>query len=366
MLKLTSLSRFFFLWINLNPCRSGLLARLGFALLVLHAPSSLAVTETPAISDYDRCLLEQLKGAAGSTLVDDLRRTCDDATQIDESNIVVAAPAPTEIVQEHLAWDRAGFFNPFALTPHKPSFIMLSRTDEANQEPFKALSGGQDVLDDTELIFEVSFKAPVWRGVMSSDADLFFGYTARSWWQLFNKDISSPFRETNYQPELFLQKPLAMKLGGWDIPAYRLGIVHQSNGRNVPLSRSWNRIYAEWSMEKGPWSLSFKPWYRIPEDPKDMPGDPDGDDNPSIWKYMGYGEYTAYYHTPRNHTWSLMTRYNFHSDARGAAQLTWSFPLNDRFRGYAQIFSGYGDSLIDYDESITRFSLGIAITDIIQ
>jgi phospholipase A1/A2 len=59
----------------------------------------------------------------------------------------------------------------------------------------------------------------------------------------------------------------------------------------------------------------------------------------------------------------LMVRNNLRSDNKGAGQINYSFPINDRFKGLVQVFTGYGDSLINYDDYETRFSLGILLTD---
>jgi phospholipase A1 len=110
--------------------------------------------------------------------------------------------------------------------------------------------------------------------------------------------------------------------------------------------------------------FSFKPWYRISESEKETPLDPRGDDNPDIYKYMGYFEFSGAYRL-NDHEFSFMTRNNLNSDNRGAIQLDWSFPLWGRVRGYAQYFNGYGESLIDYNADIERIGVGILLTDLL-
>ena len=89
----------------------------------------------------------------------------------------------------------------------------------------------------------------------------------------------------------------------------------------------------------------------------------DQDDNPDITDYLGHGDLLLAYKW-REQTLALTLRNNLDlSNNRGAVQLEYTFPLNDRVKGYVQYFNGYGESLIDYNRSVSRFGLGIALTD---
>ena len=131
---------------------------------------------------------------------------------------------------------------------------------------------------------------------------------------------------------------------------------HQSNGQSDPLSRSWNRIVANFIFDRGNYVFSFRPWYKIPRSEED-------DDNPVINDYMGYGELGALYRY-KNHQVTAMLRNNLDFDNnRNTIELNYTFPINERLKGIAQYFNGYGESLIDYNHRSHRIGIGILLTD---
>jgi phospholipase A1 len=188
--------------------------------------------------------------------------------------------------------------------------------------------------------------------IAKTPVDLWFGYTQQSFWQAYSKHASSPFRETNYQPEVMLVAPLDFNLLGLRARFVNIGFVHQSNGQTATLSRSWNRLYLQTGWERGNFSLLTRVWTRTDED--DFP-----DDNPDILDYMGHGDIMATWRK-NGHQLSMMARRNFDT-GRGAVQLGWAFPVVSRLKGYVQVFSGYGQSLIDYNSYQNTVGVGVLL-----
>jgi phospholipase A1/A2 len=204
--------------------------------------------------------------------------------------------------------------------------------------------------NQTEMVFQVSAKWSVF------GTSAYLAYSQRSFWQWLNNDQSSPFRETNYDPEIFYRWiPDAKAFNHWGAD---LGFEHESNGREFPFSRSWNRIYVAPFQAKGKGLFYLKGWYRVPEGERSSVTNQDGDDNPDIVDYYGYGELTYSRQIGGDQLLTLMGRGN-PDTGRGAAQLTWSVPSNDGWVFWAlSVFHGYGESLVFYDHSITRVMLG--------
>jgi phospholipase A1 len=49
---------------------------------------------------------------------------------------------------------------------------------------------------------------------------------------------------------------------------------------------------------------------------------------------------------------------------KGAQELSWSYPVTSQEDVYLYVkgFSGYGESLIDYDHYVTKFSVGFSFS----
>lgn len=265
------------------------------------------------------------------------------------------------LVDRHISLESSAEDNPYSIVAYKPTYIAVTYNDDPYNTNYPLETG--EKLDRTEIKFQISMKIPLTHDLFGTGADVAVGYTQQSWWQLFNDEISSPFRETNYEPELmFSWSDMRYRLPGFDGRGLRFAVVHQSNGRAQPRSRSWNRVYVSTLLEHGRWVMVPRVWYRLPEEEKEDPLDPSGDDNPDIDDYMGYGDLLAGYRFDHQ-SLSLLLRNNLQSDNKGAVQIDWSFPLSGRLRGYVQYFNGYGESLIDYNQYVERIGVGVQLTD---
>ncbi|MCY9874599.1 phospholipase A [Vibrio barjaei] len=247
----------------------------------------------------------------------------------------------------------------FALTPHMMNYVLPVYTTNHLNPMYNI---GNSTKKNIETHFQLSVKFPLNSTDIMFQGDKLYGaFTLKAWWQMLDKDDSSPFRETNYTPELMYAMPLTWKVHGGNTGVV-LGIQHDSNGQSGELSRSWNRAYAKFLYERGNLVACVKPWYRIPEHKKSSPEDVSGDDNPNITDYLGHGEVNIGYSF--NKVKVLTTIGGNLSTSKGNIKLDITTPLAGNLRAYATVFHGYGDSLIDYDHKQTRIGLGITLNDL--
>ncbi|MBP6396132.1 MAG: phospholipase A [Giesbergeria sp.] len=262
----------------------------------------------------------------------------------------------------------------FSFRGYRPISVSVTRGSNVNRQP----SSGADAHSAATPVdyrrvenrIQLSVRTKIAQGMLTQGDNprkdsLWFGYTQQSYWQLFSPDISRPFRNTDHEPEVIYVYPTDAALpGGWRLRYSGIGVVHQSNGQSLPLSRSWNRVYLMAGMELGQrWRVQARVWQRIGERSHN-------DDNPGISDYVGRGELSAFWSYDPDNLVGMTLRHALRSPGRGSARVEWLQTLGTGFAGgksnlrlHTQLFSGYGDSLIDYNRRRTVFSVGLSLVD---
>lgn len=248
------------------------------------------------------------------------------------------------------------------LRPYKPTYVLpVHWTNDVNAHP-RSDAAGNTVpvavpVRPIEATFQLSLKSKLLETVGGTNVDLWLGYTQVSHWQVYAASLSRPFRETNYEPEVFAVWGVDQPVLGWRARMLGLSLVHQSNGRAEPLSRSWNRVIATLGAERGDWSVLVRPWWRLPEDPAT-------DDNPGIEDHVGRGELVVMRRAGA-HLATLQVRHSLRGGerSRGSVQLDWAFPVSSVLKGHLRLFSGYGETLIDFNHRQTTIGLGVSFAE---
>ncbi|MCW5651787.1 MAG: phospholipase A [Ramlibacter sp.] len=262
----------------------------------------------------------------------------------------------------------------FGIRGYRPISVSLIAADNINTQPTSANPDNNALTPQdyrkTETRIQLSIRTKLAQGLLTGNHptlkdSLWFGYTQQSYWQLFNGGISRPFRSTDHEPELVYVYPTELALpAGWRLRYTGAGLSHQSNGQSLPLSRSWNRAYLMAGMEKDRHArVEAKVWQRMPES--------GGNDNPDISDYVGRAEVAAFWELDRQNTVGATLRNSLRARPRGSLRLEWLRALgagapggapND-LRLHLQWFSGYGDSLLDYNHRRNVFSVGLSLVD---
>ncbi|MGM0450452.1 MAG: phospholipase A [Pseudomonadota bacterium] len=246
--------------------------------------------------------------------------------------------------------------------PYRRNYILpLSWVSSINQTPETPTyppHRHEPELENEEAKFQFSFRIPLLTGVFDGPNRLWFGYTQLAFWQVYNTEESSPFREINFEPEIFLTHDLGWELGPGSLDMLTIGFNHESNGREEPFSRSWNRVKAGMVYSTDNWTLALEPWYRI------KPADAEEDDNPDIERYLGHGEFKAVYNPAGTHALGITLMNNLRDDHnRTSVEINWSFPVSDSVKAHIQYYNGYGESLVDYNERTHRLGLGVSLNN---
>lgn len=221
---------------------------------------------------------------------------------------------------------------------HRPNYV-IAGFDRSNQVKFQ---------------FSVRYR-------FVEEMPIYFAYTQRSFWDLYDWDRSTPFRESNYNPALFWE---GRPTSGSVLRAVRLGVDHESNGKSGVSSRSWNRVFLEAAFTIVDRRLAIQPRLNAPFAV--------ADENSDILDFVGPGEVTIEYTSAfipdhsrlqitlrKGRGWNWR-RFGWSADWLLRPQTVFGFkPFGLNPSLYLQFWRGYGESLIDYNHFLTRFRVGI-------
>ncbi|VWX58377.1 Phospholipase A1 [Burkholderiales bacterium 8X] len=259
-----------------------------------------------------------------------------------------------------------GTFSFRGYRPLNVSFSAATSKPDVPTSPADNRTGSYLPYQANEMRIGLSVRTKLAQGIFTQNDpvkkdSLWFGYSQQSTWQVFNGDLSRPFRTTDHEPELMYVYPADVQLwGGWRWRYAGMGIVHQSNGQSLPYSRSWNRVYLMGGMELDDrFTVTGRVWQRLKESAAN-------DDNPDIADYIGRAEITGRWNFNADNQVGVTVRNNLRDSGRGSVRLEWLTKLGDsksNLRFHTQLFHGYGDTLIDYNRKRTVLSLGVSLVD---
>lgn len=294
---------------------------------------------TVAVAEYVVPVPERLsgdvvlafEGGAGRVLVTVVEPVADGGTPV---------PTPAEARAERLrALAEFNWLRPFYA--HEPLYFIFGVHEEVDarfQLSFKYRITGVDDLVDKST-------ADAW---LAPDG-LYFGYTQTSLWDI--AEGSSPFRDTSYRPSLFWQERDAYRLpfaGGGEFRAsFQAGFEHESNGRDVPQSRSINvlfvRPYFGW-FTPGGWRFLVSPRVNAFLEK---------DENEDLDEYRGFVDLLVSLRAPEDGLQVTLLGRKGTRSGYGSIQADVTYPAGFLgLPGYFQVqaFHGWGETLLDYRE----------------
>ena len=224
-------------------------------------------------------------------------------------------------------------------------FLPASYRYEGSYEPTNG-----HIAKNIETEFQFSIKYDFSANLLGLDEIYTAAYTQLAFWQLYEE--SAYFRETNYNPELFVTFPISTYNEHILVKAIRVAFAHESNGRGGSEERSWNYLSASTYLQYRHIFMELKLWHRLPDTT---------DYNPELIDYMGHG-HLRFILPYKKHVAKLLLRSNF--DGNSAIEFNYSYPAFGRqdLYFYLKTFNGYGESLIDYDNNVNKIGFGFSIS----
>lgn len=335
---------------NLNPphftlmscakyCKSSLAKNVSIVLVCLSSIfaqiAATAATDQPG--SLQQCLLNafddpQLQNQS----LAHVKRHCE---QMSVSLKVIAPPVSSQ------ARSREGaFLNTFE--PYKHNYFSYGSME--NRDGSDSFSGNTG-----DIRFQFGMKFGLFQKV-SALKPIYFAYSQKSWWDI--AESSAPFREHNYNPEIFWdyrQSNASHGFLGHGLGTYidQIGFEHQSNGLDGFNSRSWDRVYAQkrFKLLDDRLSLKLKVWNIVNL----------GVENSDIADYYGNVELEAGFALTQHFDVNL-TAMKGHQTGKFSYQLDLKSGF-DWMNGklFLSYYDGFGEALINYNQKSRSLRAGV-------
>lgn len=318
--------------------------------------------------DFETCLLQALTDPGNDLLlVSQVKAYCEESREaadlaaafrnegVEVPTVLANGQAVEQEVNSAIDYRMPAGFREF-FTPYKRNYILFgSMQNKDGGEPFSGKT--------LDIRFEIGMKFRVFQNQQSLQglSPLYFGYSQKSWWDI--AESSAPFKEHNYNPEFFWDFRDAGAQDAW-LPyefgtfVDRFGFEHQSNGQDGLESRSWDRLYAQKTLQlRDDLSVRLKAHIAMNE----------GDENADITDYLGNGEVQLTFEPNRDMD-VILTSTKGHNRSKYNYQLDFVYTMgswvNTKFM--LSYYDGYGEALASYNEKTRSLRAGIYIPVIFE
>jgi len=189
----------------------------------------------------------------------------------------------------------------------------------------------------------------------------YIAYTQTSFWDLISRDPS--FYDTSYKPSAFLFYPALFQKSGLQLDLQG-GVEHESNGRGGSEERSLYTVYLQPTI-----SYDLPAHFQISLQPRVWDYFALGSNNPDLPDYRGYADLLgalAWSDPKSGEKIQFATRLRIGNEGSHAGLLfvlRFNLPYRSHFNPSIQLqyFTGYGQTLRQYNEDSRAFRAGLCI-----
>lgn len=209
--------------------------------------------------------------------------------------------------------------------------------------------GRKPTRENCDVKFQISLSIRLTNATLPWHTYLYLFYTQKTFWNVFEE--SMPMRDLNFNPGIGWTKPFFVK--GRYAGKLSLIVEHESNGRDGPESRSWNRVSLSGSAIINRWLMVHaKFWIPII----------DGMNNKDILHYAGLYQ-SGFVANTTDNRWkfglTLVKRKGNFFNYNTIVDICWRVSKKTNLDLFAQYYNGYGENLIDYNKYHSRLRVGI-------